>query len=37
MYTTKGIASSDVLITRHAPLVRRIALQLIARLPWGNA
>ncbi len=33
MYTAQGIRSNDELVTRHAPLVKRIAYHLIGRLP----
>ncbi len=33
MYTAQGLNSSDQLVERHAPLVKRIAYHLIGRLP----
>ena len=33
MYTAKGQLDRDALIRRHVPLVRRIALHMIAKLP----
>lgn len=33
MYTSHGIRQDDELVTRHAPLVKRIAYHLIGRLP----
>jgi len=33
MYTAQGIRSDDALVTRFAPLVKRIAYHMIGRLP----